>query len=159
MNRFGFKNMIVMLMLTVFMVLALSAPADAISWKAKYVRFAATAGETLAVGDVVCISASDGYAYLADANDSSLRPAIGVIGKGGAAAATVEVVVQGVITGMTARSPGARLFLSETAGDFTVTAPTNAQVLGWVLPGAAGAATSTTYFIDVKPGPSDGAGY
>ena len=117
-------------------------------WKQKHVRFSATAGETLAVGDVACIK-TDGKAYKADANDSNLRPAVGVIGKGGSTAATVEIVVIGVLTGQTAASPGARLFLSETAGAITSTAPTNAQGVGWILPGTSTLNSSSTYFINM----------
>ena len=141
------------------MILAPAAPASAISWLAKTTRFAATAGETLATGDVACILGSDGKAYKADANDSTLRPAVGVIGKGGSSGATVEIVVEGIITGMPSKTPGGRLFLSETAGSCTITAPTNAQILGWVLPNIAGGAGSTTYFIRIQMPKSAEAAY
>ena len=129
------------------------------TWKQINTRFSATAGETVVTGDVVCIAGSDGYAYKADANSSTLRPAVGVIGKGGTTGKTVEIVVIGILTGQTAASPGARVFLSETAGAITTTGPTNAQPLGWVMPGAAAAATSTTYFIMVNTPSSAGAAY
>jgi len=146
--------------MAIALVALLTAPAfAAASWKQINTRFTAVAGETLATGNVVSISASDGYAYKADANDSSLRPAVGVIGKGGATGAKVEVVINGIIAGMTVQSPGVRLYLSETAGAITSTAPTNPQVLGWSMPGTAGAATSTTYFINVQMPQSEGPGY
>jgi hypothetical protein len=128
-------------------------------WKQKESRFSATAGETLVTGDTVCIKSSDGEAYKADANDSDLRPAVGVIGKGGASDATVEIVQKGILAGQTSASPGARLFLSETAGAMTTTGPTNAQILGWVLPTPGSTNSSTIYFIDVQPEPSAGAGF
>lgn len=138
--------------------LALSfAPAQAAYWKQKYVRFSATAGETLTTGDVVSIGGADGKAYKADADNSSYRPAVGVVSKGGATSATVEVTVRGIISGMIAASPGARLFLSPTPGAIVTSAPTNAQAIGWVMPGSA--ASSTTYFIDVTAPSSGGAGY
>ena len=150
---------LIMMIVCLFIMLMAAMPAQAgEAWSQKWVRFSATAGETLATGDVVCIAATDGYAYQADANDSSLRPAVGVIDKGGAAAATVEIVVIGVLTGQTAASPGARIYLSETAATITTTAPTNPQVLGWVM-GAAGAASSTDYFIFMRPDSSAGAAY
>ncbi len=65
----------------------------------------------------------------------------------------------GILDGQTARSPGARLFLSETAGAFTATGPTNAQVVGWVMPGVTDTATSTKYFIKPEPPVSEGGGY
>jgi hypothetical protein len=129
------------------------------AWKQKIIKFSATAGETLATGDIVCIAAADSYTYKADANDGNLRPAVGVIGKGGAAGAKVEIVVAGILAGQTAASPGARLFLSETAGAFTTTGPTNAQVIGWVLPTTDATATSTNYFVWIVGPSSGGAGY
>ena len=129
-------------------------------FKQAFGRFSATAGATLATGDVVCIAGSDGYAYKADANDSDKRPAIGVIRKGAASGSKVEIIFVGALSGQTAASPGARLFLSETAGAMTTTAPTNAQALGWVLPGStAGASSSTHYFINIDIATSTGAGY
>jgi len=127
-------------------------------WKNKYVRFSATAGETLATGDTVCIKGSDGKAYKADANSSSLRPAVGMIGKGGAANTTVEVIPLGVLAGQTAISPGARLFLSETAGALTTTAPTNAQAMGFGA-SVVSASSTTDYFISIMIPTSSGAGY
>ena len=125
-------------------------------WKAKYERFSATIGETLATGDVVYIKGSDGEAYKADADDSAARPAVGIVDKGGSSG-TAEIVVRGILAGQTAASPGARLFLHTTAGALSTTAPTNAQMLGFVLPGTAG--SSTTYYISVVIPSSAGAAY
>lgn len=146
-------------MLFVMLMAMLIAPQvqAAEHWKTKYVRLSATAGETLATGDVVYIKGSDGKAYKADANDSAKRPAVGVIGKGGASSAKVEIVRIGVLGGQTAASPGARLFLSETPNTLTTTAPTNAQAMGWVMPGTT--SSSTTYFIQAETPTSAGAGY
>ena len=116
-------------------------------WTQKNTRFSGTAGETLAIGDVVCISGTDGKIYKADADDSAKRPAIGVVGKGGLALSIVEVVTNGIIGGQTSATPGARLYLSATAGAITATAPTNAQPLGFVMPGVIGSTGSTTYNI------------
>ena len=152
-------QMIALVMAFVFMVvMPVFAASD---WAQKNIRFAATAGETLAIGDVVCIKAADGKAYLADANDSTLRPAVGIIGKGGATGATVEIVNDGVLIGQTQVSPGQRLFLSDTAGDLTITAPTNAQLLGWVMPGntTATIGTSGRYYIRIQMPASTGVAY
>jgi hypothetical protein len=146
--------------LAIFLMAMFALPAMAAgSWKQVITRFSATAGETLTTGQPVCSAGSDSKAYKADANDSALRPAVGVIGKGGTSGKTVEIVVVGTLSGQTAASPGARVFLSETAGAITASAPTNAQALGWVMPGASGAATSTTYFINVQTPTSAGAAY
>ncbi len=151
------KWMVAILLVAILGTIVLIAHAE--DWQQKYVRFSAIAGETLVTGDVVCIAAADGYAYKADANDSSLRPAVGIIAKGGTTGHTVEIVTIGVLTGQTAASPGVRVFLSTTAGALMATAPTNAQPMGWVLPGAAAAATSTTYYISVVTPSTAGAGY
>lgn len=154
-------NIVMVTMIAFLLMLAFMAPQAGAteSWKQKIVRFAGTAGETVATGDLVCIKGSDGQVYKADANDADLRPAIGVIAKGGAAEATVEVVAIGILTGQTAASPGTKLYLSETAAAFTTTCPTNEQVVGWVMTDTIDTATSTTYFIFVTPGPSDGAAF
>ncbi len=154
-----FHKWLLLCLLTIIMFFFSVSPSPAQEyWKNKYLRFSATAGETLAAGDIVCIKGSDGKAYKADANDSSLRPAVGVIGIGGTSGETVEIVTIGVLEGQTSASPGARLFLSETAGVFTTTAPTNEQPVGWVLPGTT-AATSTKYYIMTNMPVTDGAGY
>jgi hypothetical protein len=151
-----------MLALAIMFMFITALPVMAASdWAQKIVRFPATAGETLVAGNVVCISTTDGKAYKADANDSALRPAIGIIGKGGATNATVEIVVEGILTGQTQVSPGQRLYLSETAGALTITEPTNAQLMGWVLPGntTATIASSGRYFIRTQMPSSAGAAY
>ena len=108
-----------------------------------YARFSATAGETLALGDVVCLKDADGKAYKADANDAVLRPAIGIIGKGGASATSVEIVTQGIFGGYTSLSEGANGYLSETAGAITQSSPTWSQVLGVAI-------SSTAYYLNTK---------
>lgn len=155
-----YTGLLAMLAILVFLLAIMTPPAQATEvWQQKFSRFSAIAGETVAIGDVVCIAATDSKAYKADANDSSLRPAVGVIGKGGASGSTVEIVTSGILAGQGAKSPGYRLYLSETAGGTTMTEPTNPQILGWVMPGTAGTATSTIYYIDVRPQPSTGAAY
>jgi len=159
MKRF-LRNYWPVLMIVVVLSLMIAMPSFAASsWTQKYERFAAAAGETLTTGNVVCISGSDGYAYKADANDATLRPAVGVIGKGGATHATVEIITRGILAGQTAASPGARIYLSETAGGLTDTAPTNAQILGWVMPPTSTGTSNTVYYINVQQPVSDGAGY
>jgi hypothetical protein len=158
-KKIGQKFAVIMLVIFLWVMLSLPAMA-AETWKQIHTRFSAIAGETLVTGDVVCIVGATGYAWKADADDSALRPAVGVIAKGGTVGQTIEIVVVGTLAGQTAASPGVRVFLSAaTAGAITATAPTNAQALGWVMPGAAAAATSTTYFIMVNTPSSAGAAY
>jgi len=130
-------------------------------WRQKFARFSATAGESLSIGDVVYIKSSDGEAYKADADDSSKRPAVGIIGKGGSADDTVEIVTHGILAGQSKTTPGLRLFLSTTAGAIIITgtAPTNEQCLGFVMPNPDDVDSSPIYYINVQMPQNDGAGY
>lgn len=160
MKRFDKKRLIYgALIVALVLCLAIPPAFAAEVWQQKFARFSAIAGETLSIGDVVCIKAADSQAYKADADDASLRPAVGVIGKGGVVNTTVEIITSGILAGQAAMSPGYRIYLSNTAGAMTMTEPTNPQILGWVMPGTVDTATSTTYYIDVRPQPSTGAAY
>jgi hypothetical protein len=158
-HRWFQKAGLMALIVAIAIAFAIPAAQAGEYWQQKYERFSATAGETLAIGDVVCVKATDGEAYKADANDSALRPAVGVIGKGGASSATVEIVIRGVLGGQAVASPGVRLFLSETAGAMTPTAPTNEQAVGIVMPEPGETAESSIYYINVIPPQNNGAGY
>jgi len=83
-----------------------------------------TAGETLTTGQVVCIKDADGYAYKADANDSVLMPACGVVGKGAASGSYVEIITRGKLSGWTGLSEGQPGYVSDTAGAVTQTPST-----------------------------------
>jgi len=157
--RKHFRKHMPVLVLAMLLAILLAAPAFAAGWQAKYERFAGTAGATLTTGDVVCISGSDGKVYKADADDSAKRPAVGVIGKGGDSGAKVEIITRGIIAGMTSATSGSRVFLSGTAGGTVDTAPTNAQILGFVVPPETAAATNTVYYINVQLPASTGAAY
>lgn len=115
----------------------------AYSVKSTIARFSAVAAETLTTGQVVMLKDADGLAYKADANDAALRPAVGVVGKGGAAGATVEVIVIGTLSGWTALSEGGPGYLSETAAGVTQSAPAYSQQVGYAI-------TSTTYFFSFQ---------
>lgn len=127
-------------------------------WQVKNDRFSGTAGETLTNGQVVCIKASDNKIYKADADDATLRPAVGFIGKGGAANSTVEVVTDGVLAGAPNATPGERIYLSTTAGNVTTSGGANVQVLGYGLPGTT-ANVTTTYKIHIDLGSNTVLGY
>lgn len=85
-------------------------------------RVSATAGETLTEGDAAVIK-SDGKAYKADADDSTLRPSIGIVHKGAAANASAEIVTRGILGGLSSLTTGAPVYLSTTAGGRTQTLP------------------------------------
>jgi len=93
-------------------------------------RFSATAGEALSEGDIVALKDADGEAYKADANDTTLRPAVGIVGKGGSADDKVEIWIRAIADGYSSLAEGGAVYLSETAGDETQTAPDWAQKIG-----------------------------
>ncbi len=139
----GFGRLKTMLA-TFLIVLLMAAPAwSAYSVKQTFARFSAIAGETLATGDVVMLKDADGYAYEADANDAALRPAVGVIGKGGATGETVEIIIMGVLTGWTELTEGGPGYLSETAAAVTQSAPSYSQQVGYAI-------TATDYFFSFQ---------
>jgi len=105
----------------------------AYSVKQVWARFSATAGETLATGNVVMIKDADGYAYKADANDAALRPACGIVGKGAASGAKVEIIAFGILSGWSTLSEGQPGYLSETAAAITQSAPAYSQQVGYAI--------------------------
>ena len=96
-------------------------------------RISGTAGETLTTGQLVCIKSADGLIYKADADDADLRPAVGIVGKGGATGVSVEIVTRGRFSGWTALSSGGWAYLSETAGAATQSSPAYSQIVGYAI--------------------------
>lgn len=85
-----------------------------------------TAGEALAVGDIVFL-ASDGQWELADCNAAGEKIAQGVVTMAAAAAdAAVEVCDSAVIGGLTGLTVGAPIYLSATPGAPTESVSTTA---------------------------------
>jgi len=133
-----------MVALLALLAVALAPPAEAaISAKSIGERFACTAGESLTAGTVVAIKDADGYCYKADADDSTIRPAMGWVVQGYSSGATVQVVSKGILTGFTSLTKGAPVYLSGTAGSYTQTAPSYPQVIGYAL-------TATDVRIDIQ---------
>lgn len=114
-------------------LLLFCSPAFAFHAKQTFVRVGATCGEALTVGSVVAIKDADGYAYKADADDATLRPAVGIVGLGCASGGAAEIITYGRVTGWTSLSEGAYGYLSETAGLATQSAPAWAQPIGFAL--------------------------
>lgn len=107
-----------------------------------------TAGEALAVGDVVFL-ASDGQWELADADAAGEKVAQGVVTRAAAAAdAVVEVCESAVIGGCADLTVGAPIYLSDTPGAPTETAPASAfdaiQAIGYNL-------SATVQVINIAP--------
>lgn len=84
------------------------------------------AGEALAIGEIVFM-ASDGQWELADADAAGEKAAQGVVTMAaGAAAADVEVCDSAVIGGLSGLTVGAPIYLSDSPGVPTETAPASA---------------------------------
>jgi len=127
-----------------------------------------TAGEALTVGDIVTIEATTGDAILADSNTGTTLDglAVGIVAFTAADTTPVKVfTVAGSLVAMSfaaapaAASNGSPVFVSATAGEATLTAPTgsgNVIYLLGILQGADGADTSPLVlfqpqFIAVRP--------
>ena len=103
------------------------------------------AGESIAVGQLVYMSTVDGRVSLADANDtgdSGHYPAIGVaVSAQGSAGSAVKILTHGTFNDSDGfggdLTEGNVLYLSETAGGFTATAPSDdgdmVQVVGMAI--------------------------
>lgn len=138
-NRFSTAFMAVILL-----VFCLSIPAQAASYfSQKYIRFSATAGETLVTGNVVTIKDTGGLAWKADADDAALRPAVGVIGKGGTVGQSVEIVVFGILEGASALTESGPGYLSETPGAITQSSPAYSQQVGFAI-------SATAYLVNCQ---------
>jgi|SRR5581483_7460736 len=97
-------------------------------------RFTCVAGEAITEAQVIAIKASDGKCYKAKADDSTLRPAIGVAEAGAASAANVAVVTRGIVGGLTSLTKGAYVYVDTTAGGTTQTQPTSySQPIGTAI--------------------------
>ena len=97
------------------------------------------AAESIAVGQVVYMSTTDGRVGLADANAAGKYPAIGVaVSAQGSAGNAVKILTHGTFNDSDGfggdLTEGNKLYLSETAGGFTATAPSDdgdiVQVVG-----------------------------
>lgn len=85
--------------------------------------YGGTAGETVAIGELVYIK-SDGKFWLADADAAASMPAIGVVLDAGAAEASVKVLLWGLMRNDAWNwTVGATLYVDTTAGALTETAP------------------------------------
>jgi hypothetical protein len=96
-------------------------------------RIGCTTGEAITVGQPIVLK-SDGLCYKADADDSTLRPAIGIAGNTAGSAGILEVVTAGQVGGLTALTKGGLVYLSTTAGGTTQTKPSAyVQVVGQAI--------------------------
>jgi len=135
---------IVALLLIALVVMTAGPALAAYSVKQVILRVSGVAGETLTTGQAVCFKDADGYVYKADANDSALRPAIGVVGsKTGTSGETVEIIIIGTLTGWSSLSENGEAYLSETAGALTQSAPSYSQQIGAAI-------SETDYLINCK---------
>ena len=145
------RDLKVSILFVFFLVLALAfvhvglKAEAAYNVKKVYLSFMGTAGEALTTGQAVCLKDADGYVYKADANDSDLRPAVGVVGSKTASASgqSVEVIVVGVLNGWSSLAENGTSYLSETAGALTQSAPSYAQIMGFAI-------NTTSYLVNCR---------
>lgn len=94
-------------------------------------------GEALSAGNLVYVG-SDGKAYKADASGANQsKIAIGFVTASYAVNANATVYTEGIISGLSGLTSGAKYFLSATPGSFSSTAPTTAghawQAVGYAI--------------------------
>jgi hypothetical protein len=98
-----------------------------------------------AVGDAVALSAAD-TVILADADNASARPAIGIVASK-PTPTTCVLRYAGELGGFTGLTPGATYYLSTTPGAIQTPTPTGAGVLSQVI---GDARNTTTLVIDIE---------
>lgn len=138
-----FKSHLIAMMTLIAILFTMTLDAQAYSVKQQWARMSATCGETLTTGQGVTLKDADGYAYKADANDAALRPAVGVVGMGCSSGGTVEIIVQGILTGWTGLAESTPGFLSETAGALTQSAPAYSQQIAVAI-------SATDYYVNAQ---------
>jgi len=141
----GKNGSLVLIAVMVLFIIGLAVQAYASAYlKNSFARFGATAGHALSIGDVVCLKDADGYAYKADADNATLRPAVGIVTKAGAAGESVSIMTLGIFGGYSGLTEGAPVYLSGTAGTATQTAPSGyLQQVGIAI-------SATSYLFDFK---------
>jgi len=130
--------------LALALIALLAVPAGAANLQRVVDRFGCTTGEAVTIGQALMMK-SDGLCYKADADDSTLRPAIGIAGYSAGSGASVSVVTGGQVGGETGLTKGGAIYLSATAGGNTQTQPSAfSQVLGRAI-------SATQWTIAVAP--------
>ena len=77
---------------------------------------------------VVCIKASDGLLYKADANDSALTMAIGFVYTNALITTTPPLITSGFVSGFTGLTQNATYYVSDTAGTISTTQSTTCAI-------------------------------
>lgn len=102
-----------------------------------------TTGEAIdgsSTPQAVCIKASDGLLYKADANDATLNMAVGFVTTNALISTSTPVVIAGVVSGFTGLTQNATYYVSDTAG---ATSPTQSTTCAIPV----GKAISTTQIL------------
>ena len=87
-------------------------------------------GATIAAGEAVSMQ-SDGY--FDPAIGTGVVTNVGIAVQGGAVGDTIDIVMHGPIECITGGTPGAVLYVSDTAGEPAESAGTKSAVIGYVL--------------------------
>jgi len=105
-------------------------PTSILDYKTSHWITATNGDASIAYGDIVYVSSTDGRIYKVLANDSSLiNKVYGVAYEGGAAGATVKVLLDGSIVYTTLAPAGSVVYVSD-AGKPTTTAGTYKKIVG-----------------------------
>lgn len=105
------------------------------------------ASENLAANDLVNLWDDSGTLKARKADADGAKPAHGYVKDGFSSAATATVFFEGEISGLTSKTPGARQFVSATAGEMAETAPTGNGVISQCV-GIATSATTVQFLLE-----------
>lgn len=93
-------------------------------------------GEALSVNDKVYLKESDSRWYKADADLTATfdQLQLGIVKTAAAGAGvTIQIAISGPVSGFSGLTPGAKYYLSNTAGDMSTSPGTYSVFLGWAL--------------------------
>src|SRR4030042_2328109 len=139
-----FKGFILSLMLLATITFFVARLEATYSKRVEYAGVSCNAGETITVGDLVCIKDADGEAYKADVDSSTTRPAVGVAITAGSDGTSLRLMTAGIMAGWSSLAEGSMGYASSTAGAITQTAPSAYQQA------VAYAISTTDYYIMVS---------
>src|SRR4030042_1733270 len=118
-----FKGFILSLMLLATITFFVARLEATYSKRVEYAGVSCNAGETITVGDLVCIKDADGEAYKADVDSSATRPAVGVAITAGSDGTSIRIMTAGIMAGWSSLAEGSMGYASSTAGTITTNDP------------------------------------
>lgn len=113
-------------------------------------RYGRITGEAIAEGQMVAVDPSSGLAMIANAitGGTQQAPCFGIAFVGEALGDMLEIKCSGIVEGAAGLTPGAPVYLAETDGAVTASAPTTS---GDIVQCVGIAIDADTFVLDVDP--------